>query len=119
MVVDIALIAFAIPQIMRLKVAHAQKVALLITVALGFIPLIASMIRVIRVSAILKAADKSWVSYDSSIWSAVDCNVSILCASAPIVKPLVRKLMPVLLGSTNSEITSNTRSRPTAGDTNR
>lgn len=99
-VVDILLMGFAAPLILRLKLAPRQRIALLITVCLGGVPIIASIIRAVRVSNILHASDKTWVSFDSSIWSAVDANVSIICASVPSLKPLLRQIAPKFMGST-------------------
>ncbi|KAG9918390.1 hypothetical protein KCV02_g12297, partial [Aureobasidium melanogenum] len=98
--VDILLIAFAAPKIMRLNLHARQKNALLFTICLGGVPIIASIVRAIRVSSILHAEDKTWVSFDSSIWSAVDANVSIICASVPSLKPLLRQIAPGFMGST-------------------
>lgn len=98
--VDILLIAFAAPKIMRLNLHARQKNALLFTICLGGIPIIASIVRAVRVSSILHAEDKTWVSFDSSIWSAVDANVSIICAAVPSLKPLLRQIAPGFMGST-------------------
>jgi hypothetical protein len=98
--VDILLIAFAAPKIMRLNLHARQKNALLFTICLGGVPVIASIIRAVRVSNILHAEDKTWVSFDSSIWSAVDANISIICASVPSLKPLLRQIAPGYMGST-------------------
>ncbi|KAI5211007.1 hypothetical protein E4T38_01720, partial [Aureobasidium subglaciale] len=98
--VDVLLIAFAAPKIIRLNLHARQKYALLFTVCLGAVPIIASIVRAVRVSNILHAEDKTWVSFDSSIWSAVDANVSIICASVPSLKPLLRQIAPGFMGST-------------------
>lgn len=97
--VDVLLMAFAAPKLMRLNLHARQKYALLLTVCLGGIPVIASIIRAVRVSMILHATDKTWVSFDSSIWSAVDANVCLICASVPSLKPLLRQIAPTLMGS--------------------
>jgi hypothetical protein len=98
--VDILLIAFAAPKIMRLNLHARQKNALLFTIGLGGVPVIASIVRAVRVSDILHVEDKTWVSFDSSIWSAVDANISIICASVPSLKPLLRQIAPGFMGST-------------------
>ncbi|KAH0364596.1 hypothetical protein KCU65_g6737, partial [Aureobasidium melanogenum] len=98
--VDILLIVFAAPKIMRLNLHSRQKNALLFTICLGGVPVIASIARLIRVNNILHEEDKTWVSFDSSIWSAVDANVSIICASVPSLKPLLRQIAPGFMGST-------------------
>ncbi|KAK0609017.1 hypothetical protein DIS24_g12586, partial [Lasiodiplodia hormozganensis] len=56
--------------------------------------IIAAIIRAVRISTILRSADKTWVSYDSSIWSAVEVDVGLICASAPATWKLVKKVAP-------------------------
>lgn len=92
---------FALPKILTLKTIPRQKYALVAMTSMSGVPVIASMIRCVRISQILESTDPSWRAYDSSIWSAVDANVSILCASAPALKPLLRKIMPGLMGSSH------------------
>ena len=55
-------------------------------------------------------------AYDITIWSAVEVNTGIFCASAAAIKPLLRKLAPGLLG-TASDATSRspTHSRKKIG----
>lgn len=100
MIIDFFLISFAVPQILALQMAPREKGALLITVGLGAIPIIAAIVRCVRIAAILHSNDQTWRSYDTSIWSAVDLNVSVVCASAPALKPLLRKIAPSFMGST-------------------
>jgi hypothetical protein len=38
-------------------------------------------------------------SWDIDIWSSVEVNVGLLCASAPALKPLIRKVLPNLFAS--------------------
>lgn len=56
--------------------------------------IIAAIFRAVRISTILHSADKTWVSYDSSIWSAVEVDVGLICASAPATWKLVKKVAP-------------------------
>ena len=75
--------------------------------------MIAGIIRVIRISTILTIPDVTWVSYDSSIWSAVEINVSIICAAAPALKPIFKRYMPNFMYSLSGK---TSRSKPTHGD---
>lgn len=96
---DIYLIAFAFPKIWNLQMQKRQKVALLSTVSLGWVVIVAAIIRVVRISAILHATDTTWRAYDSSIWSAVEMNTSLICAAAPALKPLFKRFLPGLMSS--------------------
>jgi len=62
--VDAFFMLFAIPRILSLRMAKRQKYALLATVAMGGVPIIASIIRCVRVSEILDSNDPTWKSYD-------------------------------------------------------
>lgn len=91
---DIWLIVFAAPRIWGLKMQARQKVALLATLTLGWVVVIAAILRVVRIAAILHSDDTTWRAYDSSIWSAVEVNVSITCAAGPALKPVFKHFTP-------------------------
>ena len=42
-----------------------------------------------------------------AIWSAVEVNLGLLCASAPAARPLIRKIAPTLLRSTSETTDSS------------
>jgi hypothetical protein len=56
--------------------------------------------------------EPSWDQYDVSIWQSTEIYVSLLCASAPGIKPFVKKILPKLLGS----YSSRNRTRTTGGE---
>jgi len=96
---DIWIIVFAVPRVWQLKMQRAQRLALLGTLTLGWVTVIAAVIRAVRISTILHSTDSTWVSYDSSIWSAVEVSVSIICAAAPTLKPIFKRWAPGMLYS--------------------
>ncbi|KAK5126226.1 hypothetical protein LTR85_010461 [Meristemomyces frigidus] len=106
---DVWIIVFAAPRVWSLKMQGRQKLALLATLTLGWIVVIAAVIRAVRVGSILHSADATWRSYDSSIWSAVEVNVSIVCASAPALKPIFKQYVPGFMYSVSDGKKSNTK----------
>jgi hypothetical protein len=96
---DIWIIGFAIPRVWALKMQRTQKIALLSMLTLGWLTVIAAIIRAVKISTILTNEDLTWVSYDSSIWAAVEVNVAIVCAAAPAWKPIFKRWTPGLLYS--------------------
>jgi hypothetical protein len=110
---DIWIIGFAAPRVWALKMQRTQRIALLGMLTLGWVTVVASIVRAVRISTILTSADKTWVSYDSSIWAAVEVNVAILCASAPAWKPIFKRFAPNLLYSLSGR---TTRSGPSHGE---
>lgn len=47
-------------------------------------------------------------SYDIAIWSSVEVNTSLFCASAAAIKPLLRKISPSFLSSISARTTRTT-----------
>jgi hypothetical protein len=94
---DLVLMAIVVPKIRELQIPRGQKTALLGIVSLGWLAILASIIRLVRLSSILLAQDKAWASYDINIWSGVELNVGMICASAPTIKPVLAKLLPQLM----------------------
>jgi hypothetical protein len=45
-------------------------------------------------------------AYDIDIWASVEVNVGLVCASAPALKPLIRKFFPKFLESNTQAISS-------------
>jgi len=38
--------------------------------------------------------DSSWYSQETAYWSAIECNIGIVCACLPILKPMVSRFIP-------------------------
>ena len=93
LVANVALMIIVIPRILNLKLNPRQKYALLGIFSLGILALVAGIVRMVRVGATLgkayegTALDRTWDTYDFSIWTSCEIYVSLLCASAPGVKP--------------------------------
>lgn len=110
---DIALMVIVMPRVLELHVSERQKWALVGIVGLGSLAVIAGIIRMARVSGALAKPDfdPSWDAYDVSIWTATEIYISLICAAAPGMKPVVSLVLPKLLGTTLVS-----RTRTTTGD---
>lgn len=110
---DVALMAIVLPRVLELQLHRRQKWALTGIILLGSLAVVAGIVRMVRVSNSLATPnfDPSWDQYDVSIWQSTEIYVSLLCASAPGVKPVVVKILPKLLGSSYNR----SRSRTTGG----
>lgn len=100
--VDVALMGIILPRILQLKITKQQKWALVGVVLLGTLAVVAGIVRMTRVGSLLDSPhfDPPWDAYDTSIWTSTEIYVTLICAAAPGVKPLIHKLLPRLLGST-------------------
>jgi len=107
--------ASVLPRVLSLRLPRGQKIALVAVVASGGLVIIACMLRLIRVSVVLAHIyeDFSWNSYDIFIWSTLEANMAIFCASAPLIRPLLRKFFPKLglVETSNSEVPMKTPKR--------
>ena len=72
--------AIVVPRVRELHIRRGQKIALFGIVSLGWLVVVASIVRVVRFSALLQSPDPAWASYDISIWTDVEVNVGIICA---------------------------------------
>lgn len=108
--VDVALIAIVLPRVLDLQLHQRQRLVLTGIVLLGSLAAAAGIVRMIRVSASLRMPnfEPSWDQYDVSIWTSTEIYVSLLCASAPGVKPVVLKILPKILGSSFSRSRTQT-----------
>jgi hypothetical protein len=104
-VVDLALMALLIPRILHMKINRRQKNMLLGVVLLGSLAVAAAIVRMVRVGTTLArylegaTPDPPWDTYDITIWTSTEIYVSLICAAAPGIKPLISLLIPHLLGS--------------------
>jgi hypothetical protein len=55
-------------------------------------------------------------SYDVGIWNLVEVNVGLICASAPALKPLIRKVTPGFLSSLSDRTFGSTRRTRSIGN---
>ncbi|PMD45693.1 hypothetical protein L207DRAFT_562804 [Hyaloscypha variabilis F] len=100
--VDFLLVIFVVPRILPLNIALRQKVALLLVVSLSSLEIIAAIVRLLKVMQFNVSLDRTWDFADITTWSAVEINTGLFCASAPAIKPLMRKWTPGFLSSTHS-----------------
>ncbi|RDW88470.1 hypothetical protein BP6252_00502 [Coleophoma cylindrospora] len=106
--IDIWLIALVAQKIRKLQLAKKQKIALLSVITMGWLVVVAALIRLGRTLRIINdvtlGIDSTWFAYDTSIWSATEVCVGIFCATAPSVKPFLRKYAPGLLSTLASSL---------------
>jgi hypothetical protein len=107
---DVALMIAVMPRVLELHVSQRQRWALVGIVGLGSLAAIAGVLRMARLSLTLSKPnfDASWDAYDVSIWTSTEIYVSLICAAAPGVKPVVSLVLPKLLGTSLASRTCTT-----------
>ncbi|KAL3470903.1 PTH11-like integral membrane protein [Aspergillus californicus] len=112
---DITLLVLPMPLISQLHLPRMQKLALLAVFALGGLVVITSILRLSSLHTLARSTDTSYNNVGAAYWTAAECNVAIICASLPFLRPLISRIFPKFL-STNgtSKYTRNNPTRTTA-----
>lgn len=107
-ITDLAILILPIPVLTGMRLPQRQKTVLVFTFALG---IFVTVVDVIRIYYLQQAADVQTLiqsrigvggdfSFNASMalmWSAVEVNVGIICACIPTLKPLIQRVLPVLI----------------------
>lgn len=103
----------------QLQVPRRQKIALMLVFAVGGFVVITGMIRLNSLKVAQNTPDPSckqfplpWLNsrsneiidnnYGAAVWSAIECNIGVVCASLPTFKPLIDRFFPSLMGRSAS-----------------
>ncbi|KAI9928347.1 hypothetical protein MW887_002385 [Aspergillus wentii] len=100
-VTDTALMILPMPLLSQLQLPRVQKFALMGVFAVGVVVVITSILRLSSLRVVAQSTDTSWSNVGAAYWTAAECNVAIICACLPFLRPLISRIFPKLL-STNS-----------------
>ncbi|KAJ5546183.1 hypothetical protein N7494_003768 [Penicillium frequentans] len=100
-VTDVTLLLLPMPLLSALQLPRMQKVALMGVFAIGILVVITSILRLSSLRTVSTSTDTSYSNVGAAYWTAAECNVAIICACLPFLRPIVSVLFPKLL-STNS-----------------
>lgn len=89
---DLIMIIFTISRLLPLKMPARRKVPLLIVTNLGFLVIVASIVRTVHFCRVVNKPDFSYRQAAVSTWSSVESNTGLVCASAPYLNLLWRQL---------------------------
>ncbi|OJJ98722.1 hypothetical protein ASPACDRAFT_1889211 [Aspergillus aculeatus ATCC 16872] len=98
---DVTLLVLPMPLLSQLQLPRAQKLALMGVFAIGGLVVITSILRLSSLRSVAQSSDTSWSNVGAAYWTAAECNVAIICACLPFLRPIVSRLFPKFL-STNS-----------------
>ncbi|KAK6505891.1 hypothetical protein TWF481_007780 [Arthrobotrys musiformis] len=69
---------------------------------LGLFVCVVSILRLHALITLEPSQDPTWDQAATTCWSSIELNIAIICASLPTLRPVVGKVFPSLLGSTNA-----------------
>ncbi|KAL4922250.1 hypothetical protein BDW62DRAFT_196942 [Aspergillus aurantiobrunneus] len=104
---DLLLLLFPMPVLKSLKLPRRQKLALMGVFALGAFVLVTSILRLHSLLVISDSKDPTYDNVGAATWSAVECNVAIICACLPATRAFISKLIPRVFSTGKSKNTTN------------
>ncbi|KAF3902088.1 hypothetical protein ABW21_db0201828 [Orbilia brochopaga] len=97
---DFSIALLPLPVIFKLNMPRRQKIPLMFIFALGFFICIVSILRLRFLIILSRSMDPTWDQPATAYWSAIEMNISIVCACLPALKPLVSLVAPSIFGTT-------------------
>ncbi|RJE26704.1 integral membrane protein [Aspergillus sclerotialis] len=93
---DIAIFLIPIPALLKLPLPKRQKIAIIAMFALGGFGCVTSICRLVSLKTIADSNDPTYDNVGAALWSAIECNVGIICACLPTLRPLVSRIFPCM-----------------------
>ncbi|KAL4733519.1 hypothetical protein BDV11DRAFT_199852 [Aspergillus similis] len=103
---DIVLLLFPMPVLKNLQLPRRQRLALMAVFALGAFVLVTSILRLKSLLVISDSEDPTYDNVGAATWSAIECNVAIICACLPATRAFISKLIPRLFSTGKSKSTT-------------
>ncbi|KAL8305627.1 hypothetical protein RB600_008490 [Gaeumannomyces tritici] len=126
-VTDVAILALPMPVLTSMRLPPRQKTILVMTFALGVFVTVVDVVRIYYLQQAISyvpttpssdenaiyggSPEFSWNASLSLMWSAVEVNVGITCACIPTLKPLIMRILPVMLVDPEGTAGSTQRSQ--------
>ncbi|PNY18832.1 Uncharacterized protein TCAP_07485 [Tolypocladium capitatum] len=98
-IIDVVILCLPIPVMVSLSIQPRQKVMLTLLLATGGFVVAAAIKRTAIIPPLLASTDFTWNLSQHLVWSYVDVNVSIVCASLAALKPLLMRYVPSVVDS--------------------
>ncbi|KAJ5129587.1 uncharacterized protein N7515_005626 [Penicillium bovifimosum] len=105
---DILILIYPMPVLKSLQLPKKQKFALMAVFALGGFVLITSVLRLQSLLVISNSDDPTYDNVGAAAWSAVECNVAIICACLPGTRAFLSKLLPHIFSTRSNGYRSRT-----------
>lgn len=105
---EVWLLIAIFPSVWKLRLKPREKTILLCIVSLGIPVIGASIYRTVAFVRSLNSHDSTWALLNANIASAIELHLALICASAPCLRPVIRKVQ--LRYGSGSRICLNTAS---------
>ncbi|RHZ74001.1 hypothetical protein CDV55_108803 [Aspergillus turcosus] len=96
---DLTLLIMPMPLLSQLQLPRMQKIALMAVFAVGLVVVITSALRLSSLRTVAQSPDTSYSNVGAAYWTAAECNVAIICACLPFLRPIISRIFPRLLST--------------------
>ncbi|KAJ5120522.1 uncharacterized protein N7515_009910, partial [Penicillium bovifimosum] len=112
-VTDVTLLLLPMPLLSNLQLPRRQKFALMGVFAIGILVVVTSILRLSSLRQVAKSTDTSYSNVGAAYWTAAECNVAIICACLPFLRPIISCIFPKLFANSSYNMYNNTGTKPT------
>ncbi|KAJ5595161.1 uncharacterized protein N7459_001369 [Penicillium hispanicum] len=105
---DLIILLYPMPVLKSLQLPTRQKVALMGVFAIGGFVTVTSILRLKSLLLISDSTDPTHDNVGAASWSAVECNVAIICASLPSTRAFLARIVPHIFSTRSNGYRSKT-----------
>ncbi|KAH8738245.1 hypothetical protein BGZ61DRAFT_526235 [Ilyonectria robusta] len=98
-VIDLFVLLLPIRIVIPLQIPLRQKISLALLFATGGFVCVASIKRTVIMSPLLRSDDYSWDVSQQIIWTYIEVNAGVICASVPALKPFCMRYIPIIISA--------------------
>ncbi|KAL8408570.1 hypothetical protein RB594_007126 [Gaeumannomyces avenae] len=86
---DLLLAVLPMLTLAKLNLPLGQRIATIALFSLGLVVITAGVVRAYWIyDVVVGMADFTWEGYNVWIWTALECNLAVICGSIPVLRPL-------------------------------
>ncbi|KAF7884061.1 uncharacterized protein EAF01_011484 [Botrytis porri] len=109
---DLVIYILPMRMLYSIQIPRRQKYVLMIVFAVGGFVVVTGMIRLYYLQGAQASQDPSYDNVGGAVWSSIECNIGVVCASLPHFKPLFDRFFPSLMGRSAGASNHNGHSGP-------
>lgn len=114
-IIDVVILALPINTLKDIKRGKRDKIVLFILFGVGGFSCISSIVRLYTIKVFTDSKDPFWDGVPINIWSMIEINVAVICASVPAMKPLFTRSVRERMATQRSQRTYNHQMMPLSG----
>ncbi|KAI9806949.1 MAG: hypothetical protein M1833_002607 [Piccolia ochrophora] len=99
---DIIILLLPVPILHKLQLPKGQKLALVAVFSTGVFVCVVTVVRLTHYVRLLGSKDLTWDTVNAFTWCIVEVDVGIICACMATLRPLLRRFLPSLMGSSGA-----------------